>query len=588
MKPHAPLLAKLCLPLLAPALALGAASAQAAPAKRPNILLIVADDLGYTDLGAYGAEISTPNLDKLASGGVKMTGFYASPFCSPTRAMLMSGSDNHLAGFGDMAELMLPEQRGKPGYEGYLNARVVPMAQVLKDAGYRTAMAGKWHLGVKEEFSPATSGFEQSYAMVMGGASHWGDQSGIVAMDPAKPPKAIYRENGKAIDIPRDGFYSSQAFTDKLLDYLKSGEKSGKPFFGYLAFTAPHWPLHAPDADIAKYEGRYKEGYDKLRKERLERMKRLGIVPADTPVYEGHAHWPKWESLTPAQQEAEARRMTVYSAMVDHMDRQIGRVLDYLKAKGELDNTFIFFMSDNGADGNSVYDVGRTREWIEKDMDNSTANTGKPGSFIEYGPGWAQVGSTPFKLYKSFMYEGGIAVPAIAWGPGIKGGALKREFAHVTDVAPTIFELAGARHPGTEYQGKPVLPLRGKSMVSWLQGKASTVRSDQDAVGWELGGRKALRKGDWKIVYANKPWGKDGWELYNIAKDRSESRDLADENPQKLGEMIVAWKQYVAETGTLEIEGLAYRPGYSNAGKYYDDLAKEADSAPHAKPQAKP
>ena len=588
MKPHAPLLAKLCLPLLAPALALGAASAQAAPAKRPNILLIVADDLGYTDLGAYGAEISTPNLDKLASGGVKMTGFYASPFCSPTRAMLMSGSDNHLAGFGDMAELMLPEQRGKPGYEGYLNARVVPMAQVLKDAGYRTAMAGKWHLGVKEEYSPAASGFEQSYAMVMGGASHWGDQSGIVAMDPAKPPKAIYRENGKAIDIPRDGFYSSQAFTDKLLDYLKSGEKSGKPFFGYLAFTAPHWPLHAPDADIAKYEGRYKEGYDKLRKERLERMKRLGIVPADTPVYEGHAHWPKWESLTPAQQEAEARRMTVYSAMVDHMDRQIGRVLDYLKAKGELDNTFIFFMSDNGADGNSVYDVGRTREWIEKDMDNSTANTGKPGSFIEYGPGWAQVGSTPFKLYKSFMYEGGIAVPAIAWGPGIKGGALKREFAHVTDVAPTIFELAGARHPGTEYQGKPVLPLRGKSMVSWLQGKASTVRSDQDAVGWELGGRKALRKGDWKIVYANKPWGKDGWELYNIARDRTESRDLADENPQKLGEMIVAWKQYVAETGTLEIEGLAYRPGYSNAGKYYDDLAKEADSAPHAKPQAKP
>ncbi|MBP7627060.1 MAG: arylsulfatase [Zoogloea sp.] len=588
MKPHAPLLAKLCLPLLAPALALGAASAQAAPAKRPNILLIVADDLGYTDLGAYGAEISTPNLDKLASGGVKMTGFYASPFCSPTRSMLMSGSDNHLVGFGDMAELMLPEQRGKPGYEGNLNARVVPVAQVLKDAGYRTAMAGKWHLGVKEEFSPATSGFEQSYAMVMGGASHWGDQSGIVAMDPAKPPKAIYRENGKAIDIPRDGFYSSQAFTDKLLDYLKSGEKSGKPFFGYLAFTAPHWPLHAPDADIAKYEGRYKEGYDKLRKERLERMKRLGIVPADTPVYEGHAHWPKWESLTPAQQEAEARRMTVYSAMVDHMDRQIGRVLDYLKAKGELDNTFIFFMSDNGADGNSVYDVGRTREWIEKDMDNSTANTGKPGSFIEYGPGWAQVGSTPFKLYKSFMYEGGIAVPAIAWGPGIKGGALKREFAHVTDVAPTIFELAGARHPGTEYQGKPVLPLRGKSMVSWLQGKASTVRSDQDAVGWELGGRKALRKGDWKIVYANKPWGKDGWELYNIAKDRTESRDLADENPQKLGEMIVAWKQYVAETGTLEIEGLAYRPGYSNAGKYYDDLAKEADSAPHAKPQAKP
>ena len=263
MKPLPLLLSKLCLPALALPLAFAASAAE--PAKRPNILLIVADDLGYTDLGAYGAEIATPNLDKLADTGVKMTSFYASPFCSPTRAMLMSGSDNHLVGFGDMAELITSEQKGKPGYEGNLNERVVPMAQVLKDAGYRTAMAGKWHLGVAEQFSPAARGFEQSYAMVMGGASHWGDQTGIVAMDPAKPPKAIYRENGKAIDIPRDGFYSSEAFTNKLLEYIKNGEGSGKPFFGYLAFTAPHWPLHAPDADITKYKGRYKEGYDLIK-----------------------------------------------------------------------------------------------------------------------------------------------------------------------------------------------------------------------------------------------------------------------------------------------------------------------------------
>lgn len=585
MKPITRRLATLCAPAVATAMflpAVHAASPASAPAKRPNILLIVADDLGYTDLGAYGAEIATPNLDKLASTGAKMTSFYASPFCSPTRAMLMSGSDNHLVGFGDMAELILPEQSGKPGYEGYLNERVVPMSQVLKDAGYRTAMAGKWHLGIKEEFSPASRGFEQSYAMVMGGASHWGDQSGILAVDPNKPPKAIYRENGKAIDIPRDGFYSSEAFADKLIEYLKSGESSGKPFFGYLAFTAPHWPLHAPDADIAKYEGRYKAGYDKLRKERLERMIKQGIVPADTPVYEGHAYWPKWESLSQVEKESEARRMTVYAAMVDNMDQQIGRVLEYLKSRGELDNTFVFFMSDNGADGNSVYDVGRTREWIHKDMDNSNANIGKPGSFIEYGPGWAQVGMTPFKLYKSFMYEGGISVPAIAWGPGIKGGSIKREFAHVTDVAPTIYELAGAKHPGTEYKGKEVLPLRGKSMLPYLQGKAQQVRGANDAVGWELGGRKALRKGDWKIVYANKPWGKDGWELYNLAQDRAESRDLAAQNPQKLGELLVAWKDYVADTGTLEIDGLAYRPGYSNAGKYYDDLKIEAAMKPRA------
>lgn len=561
-------------------------SAIAEPAKRPNILLILADDLGYTDIGSYGGEIATPNIDRLAKTGVKMTQFYASPFCSPTRAMLLSGTDNHLAGFGDMAELMTAEQKSKPGYEGYLNERVVPMAQVLKDAGYRTAMTGKWHLGVPEQYSPASRGFDQSYVLTMGGSSHWGDQGGIIALDPDKPIRAVYRENGKAVNVPQD-FYSSEFFASKLIDYLKSGESSGKPFFGYLAFTAPHWPLHAPDVDIAKYEGRYKAGYDKLRKERLERMKKLGLLAKDTPVYEGHPSWPKWDSLTPEQKESEAKRMAVYAAMVDNMDRQIGRVIDYLKETRQLDNTYIFFLSDNGADGNSVYDVGRTREWIHRDMDNSTAHIGKQGSFAEYGPGWAQVGSTPFKLYKSFMYEGGIAVPAIVWGPGLKKGSVKRDLAHVTDIAPTVYELAGTRHPGSDYNGKSVLPLRGKSMVAYLKGQTPAVHEATHAIGWELGGRKALRKGDWKIVYANKQWGKGDWELYNVARDRTESQDLAEREPAKLKEMIEAWERYVAETGTLEISNLAERPGYSNGAKYYDDLEVEAAQAPQVKAEEK-
>jgi arylsulfatase len=575
-------LASLLVPLAA--LGLGIQTSHAAtPAKqdRPNILLIMADDLGYTDLGSYGSEIATPNLDTLADTGVKMTQFYASPFCSPTRAMLMSGSDNHLVGFGDMSELMLPEQRGKPGYEGYLNERVVPLAQVLKDAGYRTLMTGKWHLGVPEEYSPATRGFEQSYALVHGGSSHWSDQAGIVAVDPVKPPKAIYRENGKAVDVPKD-FFSSDFFTTRLIDYIESGKDSGKPFFAYLAFTAPHWPLHAHDVDIARYEQRYKDGYDALRRERLERMKQLGLVAPDTPVFEGHPSWPKWDSLSEAEKASEARRMAVYAAMVDNMDQNIGRMLDYLKKTGQLDNTFIFFLSDNGADGNSVYDVARTREWIHKDMDNSIAHIGKSGSYAEYGPGWAQVGSTPFRLYKSFMYEGGIAVPAIAWGPGVKRGAVKGAMAHVTDIAPTLYELAGTRHPGTEYQGKRVLPLRGRSMVPYLQGKAVAVRGEAETVGWELGGRKALRKGEWKIVFSNAPWGSNDWELFNIAEDRSESRNLAASNPQKLGEMLVAWRDYVRETGTLEISGLADRPGYSNGARYYEDLKYEATLEPRA------
>lgn len=579
-----PVLNKLFSAMLAGAAFVGMAAwhAPAEAAKQPNILLILADDLGYTDLGSFGSEIATPNIDKLAKTGVKMTQFYASPFCSPTRAMLLSGTDNHLAGFGDMAELMTAEQKGKPGYEGYLNDRVVPMAQVLKDAGYRTAMTGKWHLGVPEQYSPASRGFDQSYVLTMGGSSHWDDQGGIIAIDPKKPIRAVYRENGKAVDLPK-GFYSSEFFASKLIDYLKSGENSGKPFFGYLAFTAPHWPLHAPDVDIAKYEGRYKAGYDKLRKERLERMKKQGLLAKDAKVYEGHPSWPKWDSLTTAQKESEAKRMAVYAAMVDNMDRQIGRVMEYLKETGQLDNTYIFFLSDNGADGNSVYDVAHTREWIHSDMDNSTAHIGKQGSFAEYGPGWAQVGSTPFKLYKSFMYEGGISVPAIVWGPGLQKGKVKQSLAHVTDIAPTIYELAGTKHPGTEYNGKQVLPLRGKSMVAFLKGDQPAIHEKSDAIGWELGGRKALRKGDWKIVYANKQWGTGDWELYNVAKDRSESLNLAASEPAKLKEMLEAWNAYVADTGTLEIPNLAERPGYSNGAKYYDDLAIEAAQEPGSK-----
>lgn len=559
-------------------------SGSAAVGRKPNFLLIVADDLGYSDLGSFGGEIATPTLDRLARGGAAMTQFYASPFCSPTRAMLMSGTDNHQAGFGDMAELMLPEQRGKPGYEGVLNRRVAAMPEVLKTAGYRTVMAGKWHLGNAENESPAARGFDRSYAMTMGGASHFGDQAGIVAVDPTKPPKALYRENGKSVDTPRQNFYSSQVFADRLIQYLDETRGDGtKPFFAYLAFTAPHWPLHANDEDIAKYEHRYDAGYDALRSERFERMKKLGVVPANSQLYKGHTAWPTWDKLPAEHKRSEARRMAVYAAMVDNMDRQIGRVLAQIEKSGELDNTVVVFMSDNGADGNSVYDVARTREWVHKDMDNSTANIGRPGSFIEYGPGWAQVGSTPLNLYKSFMYEGGISVPAIVWSPRHGVAARQRNgVAHVTDIAPTLYELAGAKHPaGTpSADGQTILPVKGRSLVAYLQGKSPSVYGPNDSIGWELGGRKALRQGDWKIVYANPPWGSGHWELYNLAEDRTEQRNLAAQHPDKLQQLLGEWKKYVAANGVLEIEGLAKRPGYSNGAKYYEDLAIEAAMKP--------
>ncbi len=314
-------------------------------------------------------------------------------------------------------------------------------------------------------------------------------------------------------------------------------------------------------------------------------MKKLGLVAADTPVFEGHPLWPKWDSLSEAEKASEAKRMTVYAAMVDNMDQNIGRMLAYLKRPASSTTPSSSSCPTTAPTATRLYDVARTREWIHKDMDSSIAHIGKSGSYAEYGPGWAQVGSTPFRMFKSFMYEGGIAVPAIAWGPGVQGGKVKSAVAHVTDIAPTLFELAGTKHPGTEYQGKPVLPLRGASMLPLLQGREQLVHGADKAIGWELGGRKALRKGDWKMVSANQPWGTGEWELFNIAQDRSESRNLAASNPQKLGELLVAWRDYVRETGTLEIPNLANRPGYSNGAKYYEDLKYEATLVPRtAKP----
>ena len=556
------------------------------PQRKPNFLLIVADDLGYSDLGAFGGEIATPNLDRLAREGVQMTQFYASPFCSPTRAMLMSGTDNHRAGFGDMAELMVDQQRGKPGYEGYLSPHVAALPELLRDAGYRTVMAGKWHLGNAENQSPSARGFNRSYAMTMGGASHFGDQFGIFALDPNKPIKAMYREDGKAIDIPRTGFYSSDVFASRVIQYLDETKGDGsKPFFAYLAFTAPHWPLHALDEDIARYEGKYDAGYDAFRKARFERMKQLGLIPANSGLYTGHPLWTTWDKLSAAEKRSEARRMAVYAAMVDNMDRNIGRVLAHLQKTGELDNTVVVFLSDNGADGNSIFDYGRTRDWIRKDMDNSVENAGRPGSYVEYGPGWAQVSMTPLHLYKAFMHEGGISVPAIFWSP--KRGMLPKQSAQVArvqDIAPTFYEMAGIKHPGTQYQGRQVFPVQGRSLAGFLQGKEASVYGPNDVLAWELGGRMALRKGDWKIVQANKPWGTGEWELYNVAVDRTEQNNLATTQPEKLRELVAAYRQYVADNGVLEIPGLSDRAGYSNEAHYYShDLAYEALLKPRAK-----
>jgi arylsulfatase len=389
---------------------LGLAEAQDS---RPNILLIVADDLGYSDIGSFGGEIATPTLDDLANEGLQLTNFHVLPSCSPTRSVLLSGMDNHRAGLGTMGELKTPEMEGHPGYAGYLNFEVAALPEVLKAGGYHTYMAGKWHLGSEEETSPHARGFEETFVLAPGGGSHWSDRK------PLSPPQImVYRRNGKSIASLPDDFYSTKYYTDVLLQFISQNKKDGKPFFAYLSYTAPHDPLHAPKAYIDKYKGKYDEGWDVLRAKRLQRLKDLGIVNKDANPFPRLPSVKAWDQMSLEERREAARDMEVYAAMIDYMDEQIKRVFDYLKEIGEYENTLIVFFSDNGANGapRTAY-PGQTEEFLSS-FDNSMDNRGLKNSFIEPGSGWAQVSMVPSRMFKAFTSEGGIKSPLLVKLPG--------------------------------------------------------------------------------------------------------------------------------------------------------------------------
>jgi arylsulfatase len=472
--------------------------------ERPNIMLIVIDDMGYSDIGPFGAEIRTPALDRLAASGVKFTDFYVGPACSPTRSMLMSGTDNHVAGMGANAEGLAPNQIGQPGYEGYLNDRVVSVASLLQEAGYHTYMAGKWHLGEEPEHDPSKRGFEKSYALIQGGASHFDDEWMMCANY-----TPTYRENGVRVHVPR-GFFSSKFYTDKIIEDIE-GQKDDKPFFAYLAYTAVHDPLHLPDDWLDKYKGSYDAGYDAVRKARLERMKEMDLVPEGTALGSWLEMVPTWDDLDPEQRKMEARRMEIYAAMVENTDFHIGRLLDYLQTSGRVDNTLVIFFSDNGANGMPMHAYPGTDEaWVERNSDNRFENWGRRGSRIAEGMGWAQASVTPFRLFKGFIAEGGIRSPLIVSGPGVKGaGEIETAFSHVMDLAPTFLEIAGATYPDT-FEGRKIVSQRGKSILPVLTGKSDSVRVEDEPVGWEMMGWRALRIGQWKITWIDRPFGSTG------------------------------------------------------------------------------
>jgi arylsulfatase A-like enzyme len=512
---------------------------------RPNILLIVADDMGYSDWGGFGGEISTPNLDELAELGARFTQFYTAPTCSPTRAMLLTGIDHHMVGLGSMAEALQPNQQDKPGYEGHINDRAVTLTELLHDAGYATMMAGKWHLGDDIEQDPSRKGFEQSFALLEGGASHFSDEWMMYA-----DYTPTYRENGERVHVPPE-FYSSDFYTQKIIDWLKT-KNDDRPFFAYLAFSAPHDPLHVPDDWLNKYTGTYDSGYDALSAQRLARMKELGVVPEATEGFPRPPFVPGWNTLSPEQRKVSARSMEIYAAMIDNIDHNLGRLFATLREQQVYENTLVIFFSDNGANGATMAQYpGTDAAWVERNSDNRYENLGRRGSRIAVGPGWALASMAPFRLFKAFISEGGIRSPLIIAGPGVKRiGQISHPVANVSDIMPTVLEAASVAHPNT-HEGRDVLPMQGQSMMGFLDGGKESVHGPDDVFGFELFGWRGIRQGDWKATWISLPFATSEWQLFNISNDPSETRDLALDQPERLSKLRQLWHKYADEVGVI-------------------------------------
>ena len=545
--------------LLAFALPLATAQPPLPAAPRPNLLLSVADDLGWSDLGAYGGEIQTPALDALADGGVRFTQFYNTSRCCPSRASLLTGLYPHQAHVGNMTQ-----DRGEefPGYRGTLQADSVTLAEVLREAGYRTSMVGKWHLHTaKTDVKPTDRGFEDFYGMLGGYNSCWDESPYYTRWPKTRTPRAY--------TSARDGvpgtFYATDAFADYSLDFLAEARREKKPFFHYLAFNAPHFPLHAPESDIAKYEALYfAKGWDAIRADRLARMKQLGLVPADLALpprsvvppksharpspYAGQEN-PAWASLPEERRRDLARRMAVFAAMVDRMDQAIGRIVADLRTHRELENTLILFLSDNGA----------CWEWDPLGFDGSSGpknvlhvgadlkKLGAPGSYTSYGSGWANAGNTPFRLYKHFSHEGGIRTPFIAhWPAGMKArGELRTSPGHLIDIMPTFVELAGAKYP-TARNGTAIPPMEGRSLVPLFVSPSPSlsVSPSPRLLFFEHDGSRAARDGDWKLVSLVG----EKWELYQIAADPIEMNDLSATQPERVRTLAAQWHAWAKRT----------------------------------------
>lgn len=509
------------------------------PGSRPNILLIVADDLGYQDLSIFGGEMQTPNIDRLFTSGVMMTQFYVSVACQPTRAMLMSGMDHHLAGVGSQGRLI----EGNARYQNRLTPDVASTADRMAALGYHTSMVGKWHLGLGEGEAPADRGFERSFVLLEPGAFHF-DMIGYGSREGVH-----YEEDGEPLASLPENFYSTITYTDRMIGFIEEASAQDRPFFGYVAYTSPHWPIQALDEDIAKVRGRYDEGYDVIRERRFERAKEIGLIPPDAAAPKLAAGIVPWNELGPERQAAEIAVMEVYAAMVERMDAEIGRMVARLEELGELDDTLIVFMSDNGAEGTA--DDGPFLADYRAEWNNSVENIGKRDSYKLIGLAWGDVGASADFLTKSSLAQGGIHSPVAVSAPGL-GLAPGRSDALVAalDLAPTFVELAGGTNT-TDFNGRDVLPMTGRSFSALLRGEIPAVRSDDEALAFEHGGQRAVFRGKWKALWMPPPNGIGNWQLFDLSVDPGETNDLAAANPEILAELAAAYDDHAAAVGVI-------------------------------------
>lgn len=506
------------------------------PDTRPNVILIMVDDMGYSDLGIYGSEIATPNLDKLATQGLRLREFYNNSICAPTRASLLTGQYQHKAGIG-----YFDVNLGLPAYQGFLNKESLTLGEVFRSGGYSTLLSGKWHVGDDSLSWPKQRGFDKFYGILKGGANYFNTKPLYIGGANGYPV-TLLKDNTRQYPAD-DSYYFTDEIGKNAIEFLQEQNSEKKPFFLYLAFTAPHWPLQAKPEDIAKYKGKFDKGWDALREVRINKLKENGILLPSQTIAARDPEVPEWEKLTWDEKEFWKKKMEVYAAMVDNMDQNVGKVLATLKELKKDENTLIIFISDNGAQGGT-----NTYNPLRRGKVVNSGPIGTSGSFDYQEQNWAYLSNTPLRQYKNNMHEGGFSSPFIAWYPSkIRAGRIDKGTGHLIDLAPTFYDLAGIKYP-ENYNGIKTNPLAGKSLLPVLFGDASEVNRGEP-IFWERAGNRAVRDGKWKIVSTYPAY---KWELYDLENDRGETKDLAETHPDVVNRLSTSYNQWAEKTGVVE------------------------------------